>query len=97
MNNNFDGYLYLVQPQEYLNSNIYKFGRTINPANRFVAYGNLTIIECLPVNHIFQAKTELMRLARCVFGKPIKGLEYFTIDDLSVGIDIIKEVIQNFQ
>jgi hypothetical protein len=92
-----DGYLYLVQPEEFKGTTIYKYGRTINPANRFIAYGDLTVIECIPVNHIFQAETELMRLARCLFGKPVKGLEYFNIDELSTGIDMLKEVISNYQ
>jgi hypothetical protein len=46
---------------------------------------------------MINAETELMTLARCVFGKPVRGKEYFQIDDLDQGIELFNENVMEFK
>jgi hypothetical protein len=92
-----NGFLYLIQTESDLDTNIFKYGRSVNPKYRFIAYGYLNIIKCERVKDMINAETELMTLARCVFGKPVRGKEYFQIDDLDQGIDLFNEIVSNYR
>jgi hypothetical protein len=82
----------LVQPEQFLNILIYKFGRTINPQCRFIEYGDCNIIRLFEVSDQYRAEHELMVLAKLLFRHPFQGREYFEISDLDEAIQVIKEV-----
>jgi hypothetical protein len=89
-------YIYLVQPEQFFNTSVYKFGRTINPQRRFLEYGDCTVIRVFEVSDQYRAEHELMVLAKLLFGPPVQGREYFDVSELDDAIQIIKEIAFEF-
>jgi hypothetical protein len=89
-------FIYLVQPEQFLGTDVYKFGRTINPQHRFVEYGDCTIVRIFEVSDQYREEHELMVLAKLLFGHPVQGREYFEVPELDDAIQIIKEVALEF-
>jgi hypothetical protein len=60
--NDLSGFVYLIQPEEHLGTNIYKIGRTWNPDQRIRQYGSKTnIIKCVKVDNMFLAETMIIQ------------------------------------
>jgi hypothetical protein len=89
-------FIYLVQPEQFFGTDIYKFSRTINPQRRFIEYGDCTIVRIFEVSDQYRAEHELMVLAKLLFGHPVQGREYFEVPELDDAIQIIKEVAYEF-
>lgn len=74
------GYVYIVQPEEYKNTNIYKIGRTWDTKQRFQAYGkDAKIISVKKVEDMYKTETSIICDLTDI-SKPIKGKEYFSMD-----------------
>jgi hypothetical protein len=96
-------FLYLVQPEEFLNTDIYKIGRTTQYSSNFISrfneYGlNLKIIYLINVEtiHLFELEAKLVDKFNNNF-KNYKGREYFQGDINKMKIiflDIINEYNQ---
>lgn len=85
-----EGYVYIVQPEEYKNTNIYKIGRSWKTKQRFQAYGKDTkIILIKKVEDMYTTEMNI-RNELTEISKPIKGNEYFNID-LDEIIDVFNE------
>jgi hypothetical protein len=89
-------FIYRVQPEQFIGTDVYKFGRTINPQHRFVEYGDCTVIRIFEVSNQYRAEHELMVLAKLLFGHPVQGREYFEVPELDDAIQIIKELALDF-
>lgn len=95
------GYIYLVQPECYKNTNTYKIGKTDknNPRDRIKSYGKNTKTICI-IEVDNTAKIEKILIAKCrkLFGEPIQGREYFAgnQDDIKrIVLDCCSEKIDN--
>jgi hypothetical protein len=60
-----EGYLYLVQPTNYLGTNVFKVGKAWNPKQRFVSYGmKVKIFETVKVKDVDAGEKKLLDAIR---------------------------------
>lgn len=86
------GFVYLVQPEEYLNSNIYKVGRAFNLKSRFVEYGNLRVLKTQRVMNQFKSESILLEVFSNKF-EVKKGNEYFICFNDKLALESFNEAI----
>jgi hypothetical protein len=76
------GYVYLVQPEEHLDTNVYKIGRTWNPKVRFPNYVDKTkLIKCERVNNMYSVETSIISNLSEYFFEPFQGKEWYKTDE----------------
>lgn len=77
--NDTQGYIYIVQPEEYLGTDIYKIGRTWSPKQRFREYGEKhKVIECKRVTNMYKCEQMILsNLNESDDYKLVRGKEYF--------------------
>jgi hypothetical protein len=100
MSNNKHAYIYLLQSGEYINTNVYKIGKTVQNANdtrvlnRIKSYSSGTIVYNLyhihNSNHINQVENEIIHLFRTKYIL-VTGREWFqgNVIDMKLDIDSI--------
>jgi hypothetical protein len=75
------GFIYLVQPEEYLGTNIFKVGRTWKLEHRLPKYGkNTKIIKTAKVKDMYSVETKLLNSLKdetISDALLVKGSEYF--------------------
>jgi hypothetical protein len=93
------GYVYLIQPEEYLGTNIYKIGRTWKLEQRLPKYGEKAkIIKTAKVNDMYTTETKILNSLKetdISEAKLVRGAEYFEVelDDILYWFDeAIKEM-----
>lgn len=92
---NKTGFVYIVQPEEYIGTNIYKIGRTWNPSQRFVEYGKkVKIIRLNKVKDMYLTEINLINDIT-EYNKPFKGKEYFAFDNLDDLLYYYNENVKN--
>jgi hypothetical protein len=96
MKNDFKvGWIYLVQPVQLQNTNIYKIGRTCDLETRLRTYGGLkTLILSMRVSNVVETETQLIKLlcTSCKLHRMDIGNEYFEFEDLKTCINLIYQV-----
>jgi hypothetical protein len=80
--NDPSGFVYIVQPEEHSDTNVYKIGRTWNPKVRFQSYGAKTkIIKCERVNNMYSVETNIITSCKEFFFEPFQGKEWYKTDE----------------
>jgi hypothetical protein len=75
--NDPSGYVYIVQPEVHLDTNVYKIGRTWNPKVRFQSYGAKTkVIKCERVNNMYSVETAIISNLSEYSFEPFQGKEW---------------------
>lgn len=87
------GYLYFVQSEEHLGTNIFKIGKSINYVSRFRSYGRCMVYRLIDINNIDIFERILIRYFNHYFELK-KGLEYFS-GDLVTMLDLFDKVIES--
>ena len=87
-------YIYIIQVEKDFGTNIYKIGKTTqNPFKRFSCYfGQLQIIQFNAVINCNKIEKELVDEFKTIFGKPVRGNEYFE-GDLEKMLEIFNRII----
>jgi hypothetical protein len=100
MSNNKHAYIYLLQSGEYINTNVYKIGKTVQNANdtrvlnRIKSYSSGTIVYNLyhihNTNYINLVENEIIHLFRTKY-RLVTGREWFegNVIDMKLDIDSI--------
>lgn len=71
------GHVYLIQPEEYLDTNIYKIGYTTEISVRIKSYGrNTKLLDSCEVENPQSVEQKLLNVFNRSF-KRVKGEEYF--------------------
>ena len=98
-----EGYLYLVQPQDKLDTDVYKIGRTWNPKQRFKGYGaDVNVIRIKKVDDMFAAEKVMIAYFNRKFKKAIRdglgnGDEYFHIKSKKLALIAFMKAIQLYE
>jgi hypothetical protein len=85
--------IYCVVPEMFKNTNVIKYGRTINIKDRFKEYGDLEVIRIAKVMDPVKAERELHELARIYFGKAVYRKEYYECEDRKKAIEVFDEIV----
>ena len=91
-NARLNGYVYIVQPEKYLNTNIVKIGRTWNPNIRFQKYGkNTKVLLVKEVNNMYETERNMLFHIDTYEYKFVKDTkEYIELEDDETIEDFIK-------
>ena len=98
-----EGYLYLVQPQDKIETDIYKIGRTYDYKKRFKSYGkNAVILRVVRVDDMTEAENILLKIFEEKFERAVRdgngvGEEYFHVKSKNLAITAFKEAIEKYQ
>ena len=95
-----EGYIYLVQPQDKLGTDIYKIGRTWNCSQRFRSYGrNVDVICRTRVDDMFTAEKIMIAYFEGKFDRAVRdglgvGEEYFHIKSRNLAKESFKKGLE---
>ena len=98
-----EGYLYLVQPQDKLGTDIYKIGRTWNCAQRFKSYGKkVDVLLTAKVEDTLAAEKIMIAHFEGKFKKAIRdgngdGEEYFHIKSRTLALRAFRRSLRLYQ
>ena len=92
-----NGYIYIVQPEEYLNTNIIKIGRTWNPDIRIPKYGkNTNVLFLKEVNNMYETERNILYYIDTYEYKLVKDTkEYIELEEDETLEDFIKFIKSN--
>ena len=98
------GYLYLVQPQDKLGTDVYKIGRTWNFEQRCKSYGtNVDVISKESVEDMYDAERILLAyFAGKGFERAVRdglgdGVEYYHIQSKEIAIESFQQAIFEYK
>ena len=96
MKHNSTGIVYLIQPSEYISTNIYKIGYSCQPhLNRIKQYGcNTYTIMIEACDNAFLTEKKIIDAFKSKF-KIHKGKEYFIGEDIDMMKSVFRSVLNN--